>query len=53
MSTTKRKNGKRTSKDSTEVVIVTKTLVPIKDTIFPEKLKRVKDFIKKTNWRPS
>lgn len=51
MPSTKKKNiqrKKRNKKKTETVIIVTKTIVPANETLFPEKLKRVNALLKKS-----
>ncbi len=49
MSVTKKKNIRQKS----SVVVVTKTTVPLKEAIFPEKITKVKDILTKAKFKPS
>lgn len=51
--TKKNNTHKRAKKMPPTVVVVTKTQVPAKDAIFPEKIKKVKDVLTKAKFRPS
>jgi hypothetical protein len=51
MSVTKRNNThKRAKKTPPTVVVVTKTFHPIEEAIFPEKIKKVKEVLAKSNF---
>jgi hypothetical protein len=49
MSVAKKKNIRLKS----SVVVVTKTSVPLKEAIFPDKIKKVKDVLAKAKFNPS
>jgi hypothetical protein len=49
MSVTKKKNIRRKS----SIIVVTKTSVPSKEAIFPDKIKKVKDILTKAKFKPS
>jgi hypothetical protein len=54
MSVTKSNNThKRAKKTPPTVVVVTKTFHPIEEAIFPEKIKKVKEVLAKSNFRAS
>jgi hypothetical protein len=53
MSVTKKKvTRKRAKKTPPTVVVVTKTFHPKEDTLFPEKVSKVKEVLTKSNFRP-
>jgi hypothetical protein len=54
MSVTKKNTArKRSRKSNPEIVVVTKTFVPAKEYIFPEKLEKAKEILAKAKFRPS
>ena len=54
MSVAKRNSThKRDKKTPPTVVVVTKTFHPIEEGIFPEKVKKVKEVLAKSNFHPS
>jgi hypothetical protein len=54
MSVAKRNTArKRAKKTPPTVVVVTKTYHPTEEAIFPEKIKKVKEVLAKSNFRPS
>ena len=54
MSVTKKHSTyKRTKKTPPTVLVVTKTYHPIEDAILPEKIKKVKEVLSKSNFCPS
>ncbi len=44
---------KKNIRPKSSVVVVTKTSVPLKDAIFPEKIRKVKDVLSKAKFNPS
>jgi hypothetical protein len=44
---------KRAKKTLPTVVVVTKSFHPVEEAIFPEKVKKVKEVLAKSNFRPS
>jgi hypothetical protein len=54
MSVAKKNSTRKTAgKADPEVVVVTKTFVPAKEYIFPEKLKKAKEILTEAKFRPA